>query len=1222
MSLKQLKEVLQSIENNDYVSDQEQNQALKEAEQKYISTSLTSITKENGKDNEDTLLTYAISVDMTKLALALVSKSFEINTPNDNGNTPLHVAVRNGSFEVVEILLKAKASLSIKNNDGYTPLYCALIEEDLSIDGKKAILQAFINIGHNLTEQEESALNLNDNEQVKVTYEEILATKVVKIQEEKKQIEEEKQRLAEAEKESLSKKAKEEEAEAARIKKLKEELGALDGKLKEALEAQKLETQKLETQKLHENQEKARNESLKKAEERKKLQEDIEADKRKIEEIKAQQKQLEEAKLKDQEETKRLQAEADRKTKEEADRIAKEEASKKSEQNPGANPSTNPQSGTHPGSQPTPPTNPPTNPQSGTQSGTQPGSPTNPTSPSKFSDLKVYTKIDIDSLFPKVSKDNKPHENQELLNASLAWHYFTTKSKIPHSEDANSKILTDNLNELQKLTGPENKELLAELRQQIVGDIEQRNTSGGEYRPAGKPEKPQAASEEHYPGLQDSSGELEYFSFDVGKGVQLDLAVTEDGQVHVAEESLRKIKLSGLTLSVKIPGDNDGEQEYLEFVNGKLMFIDHGPDSHETSRLANLKAAIHGRDREVERDFSKTAKEIDLTKAAKSIKDALIDKNVKHLYYGESFPSLRKQMEEYDKLYNEELIKYDKLKAGHEAKISLEEKSLANKDYPKQISLIDSNIGNLTKSFVETSNAINSINLKANEVNKEKNKVNKQINSTNQQIHEINHERDEISATIDSLNEIIRETELKRKTDKYGNETVIERSNRWQKSLLGLGKNSRYLLGLVSNAAKNANQREDLRLEAHKEIKELQDGLKELNRKSEKLSENLKKQTERNKLLDVEADGLNNNMIILSKKSSELSDQITSQNQKKSQLQDENSEHQNKILKLNLSKDGELETAKKKIDQFSQAYEQAKQPYLEYQRREKVLSNYFSGVESKIYSTKFLGEYKDYDEREKIILLNAQADQGKPKYQEIEISADNKKKYDDNHTIMYGNIPIPPHFIHNLSKDSKGGWKAEIHEDPAILIQATRRVDDEFQDYLAGSYHMEITDKIEDTDIKNLSTNKAIIYISDKEITLHLLAKDPEGKEEDKKVDLGGVLRDPQLNFLREKLQQEKKNEAESAATIAKREALQEEIKRKNRENPQLRINFKDKAFTLDYPNFSLKTEGVEGVIKNNLETYMKTIPNRVIIKPEVNQHINTDHQEKLKERLKGILII
>lgn len=57
-----------------------------------------------------------------KLIDLLVKKGSRLNVQNDNGATPLHLAVFWSHYDVVELLVNAGANMEIKNDKGRTPL--------------------------------------------------------------------------------------------------------------------------------------------------------------------------------------------------------------------------------------------------------------------------------------------------------------------------------------------------------------------------------------------------------------------------------------------------------------------------------------------------------------------------------------------------------------------------------------------------------------------------------------------------------------------------------------------------------------------------------------------------------------------------------------------------------------------------------------------------------------------------------------------------------------------------------------------------------------------------------------------------------------------------------------------------------------------------------------------------------------------------------------------
>lgn len=66
----------------------------------------------------------------------LVQNNAEVNSPDFDGDTPLHFAVMNNNLEAVEYLLENGANTNVKNKDGITPLHIAVKEKNYDITGK------------------------------------------------------------------------------------------------------------------------------------------------------------------------------------------------------------------------------------------------------------------------------------------------------------------------------------------------------------------------------------------------------------------------------------------------------------------------------------------------------------------------------------------------------------------------------------------------------------------------------------------------------------------------------------------------------------------------------------------------------------------------------------------------------------------------------------------------------------------------------------------------------------------------------------------------------------------------------------------------------------------------------------------------------------------------------------------------------------------------------
>lgn len=65
----------------------------------------------------------------------LVQNNVEINSPDFDGDTPLHFAVMNNNAEAAAYLLENGANTNVKNKDGITPLHIAVKEKNYDIAG-------------------------------------------------------------------------------------------------------------------------------------------------------------------------------------------------------------------------------------------------------------------------------------------------------------------------------------------------------------------------------------------------------------------------------------------------------------------------------------------------------------------------------------------------------------------------------------------------------------------------------------------------------------------------------------------------------------------------------------------------------------------------------------------------------------------------------------------------------------------------------------------------------------------------------------------------------------------------------------------------------------------------------------------------------------------------------------------------------------------------------
>jgi hypothetical protein len=81
--------------------------------------------KDTGRDSEgNSLLSAAACVGNSRILRLLLMQGFDPNMSNLNGDTPLHFAMKQRNFNVVDILVQHGANESIQNNQGLTPWEC------------------------------------------------------------------------------------------------------------------------------------------------------------------------------------------------------------------------------------------------------------------------------------------------------------------------------------------------------------------------------------------------------------------------------------------------------------------------------------------------------------------------------------------------------------------------------------------------------------------------------------------------------------------------------------------------------------------------------------------------------------------------------------------------------------------------------------------------------------------------------------------------------------------------------------------------------------------------------------------------------------------------------------------------------------------------------------------------------------------------------------------
>lgn len=79
-------------------------------------------------DNTRSAFVFCIENDSYPLVKYLIYNGVSINRIDDEGNTPLHVAVSRKNIDLIKLLIESGADFDIQNNEGNTPLMLALDE--------------------------------------------------------------------------------------------------------------------------------------------------------------------------------------------------------------------------------------------------------------------------------------------------------------------------------------------------------------------------------------------------------------------------------------------------------------------------------------------------------------------------------------------------------------------------------------------------------------------------------------------------------------------------------------------------------------------------------------------------------------------------------------------------------------------------------------------------------------------------------------------------------------------------------------------------------------------------------------------------------------------------------------------------------------------------------------------------------------------------------------
>ncbi|MBN8828087.1 MAG: ankyrin repeat domain-containing protein [Sphingobacteriia bacterium] len=82
--------------------------------------------------NKILLLGKAVENDVFDLTETYLELGANPNFKNENGNTPLHIAVDKGNYNIVKLLLKYKAHINVKNDKGETPLHLLISKQSNS----------------------------------------------------------------------------------------------------------------------------------------------------------------------------------------------------------------------------------------------------------------------------------------------------------------------------------------------------------------------------------------------------------------------------------------------------------------------------------------------------------------------------------------------------------------------------------------------------------------------------------------------------------------------------------------------------------------------------------------------------------------------------------------------------------------------------------------------------------------------------------------------------------------------------------------------------------------------------------------------------------------------------------------------------------------------------------------------------------------------------------
>ena len=108
----------------------------KDIEDNYINNKSINFYDLEEKETGNTYLQLAIIDNYPELVKYFLAKGANINKQNNNGDTALHIALKNKNLEMIKLIMSYKPALDIPNNDGVIPfeLFTSQMKVDFKID--------------------------------------------------------------------------------------------------------------------------------------------------------------------------------------------------------------------------------------------------------------------------------------------------------------------------------------------------------------------------------------------------------------------------------------------------------------------------------------------------------------------------------------------------------------------------------------------------------------------------------------------------------------------------------------------------------------------------------------------------------------------------------------------------------------------------------------------------------------------------------------------------------------------------------------------------------------------------------------------------------------------------------------------------------------------------------------------------------------------------------